>query len=133
MKRLAYLSFVAICLPSLASQASQPVAMLEGAIKPNAAVGDQIALRSAECRYNGRLVREPASTKGFAMTLAEAAGADTGHWYIDILSRTCGQQVQPVKLRAYLPKPPSLAGGGGHPHLPYGYEAGTEFTLSFVK
>lgn len=133
MNRLAFLSLVAMCLPSLTSQASQPVAMLERAIKPNAAVGDSIALRSAECRYDGRLVRETVRSKGFAMTVAQAAGADTGHWHIDISTRTCGQQVQPVKLRAYLLKPPSLTVGGGIPQLPYGYEAGAKFTLLFVK
>jgi hypothetical protein len=134
MKRLAaFLPLLVMCVPTMASPTSQPVVLLDRAIEPSASTGDAISLRDAECRYSGQLVREPVNSQGFAASIAQAAGADTGRWHIDISRRTCGQQTEPVKMRADLPKPPSLAGGGGVPPLPYGYEAGTKFALQPMK
>jgi hypothetical protein len=134
MKRIAALLPILVTyVPTVASPTSQPVALLERAIEPCASTGDAISLRDAECRYNGQLVRERVNRKGFVASAAQAAGEATGRWHIDISRRTCGQQTEPVKMRADLPKPPSLAGGGGFPPLPYGYEAGTKFILQPMK
>jgi hypothetical protein len=126
---VAVLPLIAMCVPTMASPTPQRLALLEAAIQPSASMGELVSLRDAECRYSGQLVREPSNAKGFAASVAEAAGADTGRWHIHISRRTCGQQTESVQMRAYLPKPPSLAGGGGFPAQPYGYEAGTKFTL----
>ena len=130
MKRVAaVLPLLAMWLPTAASPTSQPVVLLERAIAPSAATGDLVSLRDAECRYTGQLVRASVNDKSFAAAAAEVAGSDTGRWHIDISKRTCGQLTAAVQMRVDLPKPPSLAGGGGFPALPYGYEAGTKFTL----
>jgi hypothetical protein len=130
MKRIAaVLPLLAMSLAAAASPTSQPVVVLEHAIAPTAAMGDLISLRDAECRYSGQLVRASVDDKSFAAAAAQIAGADTGRWHIDVSQRTCGQQIEAVQMRVDLPKPPSLAGGGGFPAQPYGYEAGTKFTL----
>jgi hypothetical protein len=134
MKRFIVTLFIlATTIPAVASPTAQPVALLERAIAAFAATGELISLRDAQCQYSGQLVREPANDKSFGAAVAKAAGADTGRWHIDISRRTCGQQTEQVRMRADLPTPPSLAGGGGYPSMQSGYEAGRKFTLSHEK
>jgi hypothetical protein len=102
---------------------------LERAIEPSAASGDPVSFRDAECRYVGRLVRDPVDGTGALAGLIQAAGADGGAWHVDLSNRVCGQVAQPAKLRIDLPKAPSLAGGGGIPPAPYGYESGLKFAV----
>jgi hypothetical protein len=118
------LAFAAI---ASAQTAALPSAlMLERNIEPSAAPGDIVWLiaRDTRCRYAGELVRDPVDGKSVMAGLTQAAGGDGGAWHIDVSRRMCEQLNQPVKLRIDLPKPPSLAGGGGIPPNPYGYQSG---------
>lgn len=112
---------------ALAAQDKGREVILEATIEPSAGPGDMVALRDADCRFVGQLERRaPVGTAG---ALTQAAGADGGAWRIVVTRRVCREVSTAVRLHVDLPKAPSLAGGGGLPPTPMGYQAGTKFSL----
>lgn len=121
--------FALLTISANAFAQSQTLAFLERAISPDAASGELISLRDAHCRYTGELIRESSDSKNMAANLVPVALAASERWHIDISQKACGDIVEKIKMRVDLPKAPSLAGGGGIPQLPYGYESGTKFSI----
>lgn len=131
MKNVAAWALIASAASMTAN--AEPYAPVSAAIKrtieAHARPGDVVTLTDGKCLYVGQLVRESADQKHLGSTLIQAAGAEGGKWRIAVTRKACGQLSSDVKMHVVLPKPPSLAGGGGIPPLPYGYQAGTRFDL----
>jgi hypothetical protein len=105
-----------------------PTAVLERKIDGSAKSGDLVSLTDGKCRYVGSLVRQAVHASTGA-ALLQMAGADAGRWHITISQKTCDGLSSRVTYRAELPRPPSLAGGGGVPPAPAGYPVGIRFEL----
>jgi hypothetical protein len=120
---------VAMCGASQAAPEQRPM-VLAARIGPEAQPGGAVTLTDGQCNYAGTLVRE-APAKGVATSTLELAGVDAGSWSIQVSREVCnadgGAIARPVALRIALPHPPALAGGGGVPPAPGGYEAGRRF------
>lgn len=112
---------------ALAVPAAEREVILEAPIQTSAGPGDLVALRDTDCRFVGQLERR--APTGTAGTLIQAAGADGGAWRIAVTRQVCREVSTSVRLHVDLPKAPSLAGGGGLPPAPKGYQAGTKFAL----
>ena len=134
----AYLTLIMVfCLATGAALAAAPdmltEVVLERVIEPSAGPSDIVLLRDVRdggsCRFLGELVREPSKESGVATKMLQLGGMDSGVWHVAITKRVCREKTVAVNLRADLPAPPSLAGGGGIPAAPLGYRAGTKFSL----
>lgn len=134
----AYLTLIMVfCSATGSAWAAEPdmhtEVVLERTIEPSAGPSDIVLLRDVRdggsCRFVGELVREPSKDSGLASKMLQLGGMDSGVWHIAITRRVCREKTATVNLRADLPLPPSLAGGGGITAAPMGYQAGTKFSL----
>lgn len=137
----AYLTLIMVfCSATCSAWAAEPdmrtEVVLERTIDPSAGPIDIVLLRDVRdvrdggsCRFVGELVREPSKDSTLATKLLQLGGMDSGVWHVAITRRVCREKTATVNLRADLPLPPSLAGGGGIPAAPMGYQAGTKFSL----
>lgn len=129
MKRIALLGLaIWLCSASSATLSATALVVLAVDIGETAVPGDPVQFMDRNCSYVGEFVREP-GRQGLATALVDTAGADAGKWHVRVSKRACGEVLSDVALRVDLPRPPSLAGGGGIPPLPRGYRAGAPFEL----
>lgn len=121
-----------LCVAATAASSAPTLVVLAVDINATAAPGEPVQFMDGNCRYVGQLVRE-AGRAGLTSSMVDAAGGDSGKWHIQVTKRACNdvasEVVRDVALRVDLPRPPSLAGGGGVPPLPRGYQAGARFEL----
>ncbi len=113
--------------------AAQPVTevTLASRIAPSAVADEPVAfLDRTGCRYTGRLGHVDATNGGIAATYTQAAGVDAQSWYIVVTHQACDRPAIALLTMIALPKAPSLAGGGGIPPSPRGYEPGTRLRVT---
>lgn len=119
------------CASAVAAPSKAVVTLAEG-IHPYARHGAPVRFQDDRCRYSGELVRETGMISANS-SLLDLAGGDSGAWHVRITAQSCheegGELVRFVDFRVPLPRPPAMAGGGGIPPLPRGYQAGTRFEM----
>lgn len=130
-KNLFPLLLITVVMAAKAASEPPVAVVLESTIAGSAARGDVVRLVKADgkCRYLGELIREPAHTQSLAVKMMETVGGDAASWHIAVERSDCQGTISSVKYRIELPIAPALAGGGGIPPSPYGYQAGTRFEM----